>query len=384
MSATIACVSRWARIAVLLALLGAFTAAASARVPAGFVGMDVGGPFFYPDFDQTGQMNLMRADGVRTVSTLFDWESMQPYKSFSQVPAGSASQFQNIGGVPTDFASADAFVTQAASHHMTVLPVVEYAPQWDARNAGNSGSPPRSDAPYGAFMRALVNRYGPSGSFWRANPSLPREPIRAWQIWNEPNFTEYWDEQPFESSYVRLLKVAHQAVKSSDHGAEVVLAGLTNTSWVYLADIYRIKGARSAFDAVAAHPYTAQPSGVVTILGYLRAVMRKHGDGRKPIIASEISWPSAAGKATTKFENSTTEAGQAKKVSQAIAVLARDRKRLGLQAFYYYTWIGNETMPSARADPFNFAGLERFIDGVGIEVKPALKAFAKAVASIER
>ncbi len=287
--------------------------------------MDVGGPFFYPDFDQTGQMNLMRADGVRTVSTLFDWESMQPYQSFSQVPAGSASQFQNIGGVPTDFAGADAFVTQAASHHMTVLPVVEYAPQWDARTAGNPGSPPRSDAPYGAFMRALVGRYGPSGSFWRQNPSLPREPIRAWQIWNEPNFSEYWDEQPFESSYVRLLKVAHQAVKSADHGAEVILAGLTNSSWVYLGDIYRIKGARSAFDAVAAHPYTAQPSGVVTILGYLRAVMRKHGDARKPIIASEISWPSAAGKATTKFENSTTEAGQAKMVALAIAVLARDR-----------------------------------------------------------
>ncbi len=41
-------------------------------------------------------------------------------------------------------------------------------------------------------------------------------------------------------------------------------------------------------------------------------------------------------------------------------------------------------MPGARGDPFNFAGLERFIDGVGIQVKPALQAFAKAVASIER
>ena len=65
-------------------------------------------------------------------------------------------------------------------------------------------------------------------------------------------------------------------------------------------------------------------------------------------------------------------------------LLARDRKKLGLQAFYYFTWITNETTPGARADPFNYAGLFRFINGQGVSAKPAYAAWVKAVRAIER
>jgi hypothetical protein len=373
-------------VSLVAALVVLFAAPppAGARVPRGFVGMGIDGPFFYPDMDENAQMNKIVASGVQSVRTLFDWAGIQPYPDFASVPPALRSKFVNIGGVPTNFSLTDQVVGLAASHGLTVLPVLEYAPTWDSTHPGSPGAPPSSTAAYAKFAAALVHRYGPTGSYWGQNPQIRKIPITMWQIWNEPNFTVYWSRQPFERGYVKLLRAAHNAIKAADRSAKVVLAGLTNFSWRYLTQIYKIRGARGLFDIVAAHPYTANPSGVVTILEKVRAVMARFGDRKKPIIASEISWPSAKGQAITLFENATTEAGQARKTGEAVRLLARDRKKLGLRAFYYFTWITNETQPGARADPFNFAGLFRFINGVGTFQKPAYPAFVRAVRAIER
>ena len=59
----------------------------------------------------------------------------------------------------------------------------------------------------------------------------PRNPIRSWQIWNEPNLTRYWNVAPWAPSYVALLKRADKALKAADPGSKTVLAGLPNESW---------------------------------------------------------------------------------------------------------------------------------------------------------
>ncbi len=377
------------RLRLLFALLGAVglmaasAVPASARVPQGFAGMVIDGPFSYPGMDQGAELDQMVASGVQSVRTDFNWSSMQPYSSFRTVPAARRGQFVNIDGLPLNLAVTDNLVGLAAARRMTVLPVVEYAPAWDARRPITAASPPARPAPYARFMTALIHRYGPRGSFWSQHPGLPRVPIRMWQIWNEPHFTAYWSQQPFAPSYVKLLGAAHRAIKAADSGAKVVLAGLANFSWQYLASIYRVRGARNLFDVVAVHPYTATPAGAITIIKRVRAVMNRNGDRRKPMVATEISWPSAQGKARTNFENSTTEAGQAKKVAAAVRLLARYRNALRLEGFYYYTWITNETLPGARVDPFNFAGLLRFINGIGPSAKPVLRSFTSAALSIE-
>ena len=45
-----------------------------------------------------------------------------------------------------------------------------------------------------------------------------------WQIWNEENLTYYW-HQPFASSYISLLRAAHNAIKRADPGAKVMRRG---------------------------------------------------------------------------------------------------------------------------------------------------------------
>src|SRR5205085_6557189 len=101
--------------------------------------------------------------------------------------------------------------------------------------------------------------------------------ITQWQIWNEPSIGYYWS-QPFQLTYVALLREARNAVKRADPTAKIVLAGLANFSWKALAQIYAVPGARSLFDIVAVHPYTAQAQGVITILDQVRQVMDRYGD----------------------------------------------------------------------------------------------------------
>ncbi len=154
-----------------------------------------------------------------------------------------------------------------------------------------------------------------------------------------------------------MLLAARSAVKSVDPGAKIVLAGLTNYSWKDLAAIYKVPGARGAFDVVAIHPYTKQPQGVIKLLGFAHGVMSGNGDGGKPLIADEISWPSSVGQTHNYFSWVTTPTEQARDVTSILPLLARNRVRLHLAGFYYYTWAGRQYR---NANPWNFAGLFDF------------------------
>lgn len=368
--------------AVVLALALTSTTKPRAREPQRFVGMMADGPVFAPGVDVARQLDSMVSSGVESLRVAVDWSAAQPYRSFADVPANQRAQFQNVAGVPTRFSDLDRVIGPAAARGLTILPVVEYTPKWDALVPGSSASAPRSPTPYGAFLAALAARYGPRGTFWSAHRGIAPVPIRMWQIWNEPNFLRYWSEQPFAPSYVGLLRAAHTALKRVDPGARLVLAGLPDFSWQYLAQIYRVPQARELFDVVAIHPYTAQAGGVITILGKVRAVMDQYGDRAKPMLATEISWPSSQGKAPQQFGLGTTEALQAQRLDNVMPLLYTNRSRLGLIGFYWYTWMGDEG-PSLSPYSFNFAGLLKYVGG-HISAKPALAVFRRRALAIER
>ncbi len=252
--------------------------------------------------------------------------------------------------------------------------------RWDGLLSHGTVHPiPRTPGPYAAFMRALVERYGPHGSFWISQPQIL--PIREWQIWNEPNLQSFWPAKYFPGHYVAVLKAAHDAIKRADPGARVVLAGLPNFSWYDLARIYKVKGARNAFDVVAVHPYTKSPQGVITIIRLVRRTMDAAHQGKKPIIADEVSWPSSKGKTNQngKLDFVTTESGQAHNLNVLIGLLAKDRKGLGLAGFDYYTWAAVE---APNEQPFDYAGLLKITNGNYVE-KPAYNVFRTDALALE-
>ncbi|MFZ0087947.1 MAG: hypothetical protein WAL63_00480, partial [Solirubrobacteraceae bacterium] len=350
-------------------------------VPRGFVGVDADGPLFAPGstLDFGRQTATMVASGVQSIRVAFSWSAAQPYESWSTVPAAAQADFTNVAGRPTDFRSTDVIVGDAARRRLSILPTVLYAPSWDAVANPAGVATPRQNAPYAAYVTALIGRYGPHGSFWQQNPRIPKVPIRMWQIWNEPDLAYYW-KQPFASSYVSLVRVARAAIKRADPGAKVVLGALTNLAWVSLGQIYRVPGARRLFDVVAVNGFTRTPADVILYLRFVRDAMNRFQDRAKPLIATEISWPSARGQTSSHYDFDTTEAGQARNIATLLPLLGAQRASLRLAGFYYYTWVGAETRGT---QAFNFSGLERFAGG-RVTAKPALTAFRRAALALER
>ena len=247
-------------------------------------------------------------------------------------------------------------VATAARHGITVLPDVQQAPAWASRHPGNPASPPSGTAPYANFMAALATRYGPNGTFWKANPKLPQLPIHDWQIWNEPDATKYWSDQPFVADYVALLKAARTALRGVDPGARAVLAGFPSRSWVSLARLYKA-GARPYFDVAAVHPFSLPVTNITRILKEDRRVMAKYHDSKKPIFITETSWPSALGKTTTKYGFEVTRSGEAAKARSVLQLLAAERRQFNLERVYWYTWI---SLDQSKIAPFDYAGLQTF------------------------
>jgi hypothetical protein len=364
---------RMRTVALLLAffslLVGATAAdAANRKVPRGWLGTTADGPFN----PKSREWNRMKSASVESVRTAFHWARLQPYPSAAAVPPGQESRFRDVGGVPTDFTSTDRIVKAAARRRMELLPVVEWTPSWAAALPGDAKSPPARPQDVSRIFTALVARYGPSGSLWDEQPDLPRRPVRAWQVFNEPNLKGYWSIQPFEQSYVVTLRAAEQAVHAADPAATVVLAGLTNMSWTALDAIYAA-GARGSFDAVAIHPYTERPANVVRILRYAREVTSRYGDAQVPIWVTEFGSPAAAG----KFPRvppwaDFTDTGQARSLGRVLRRFVAARKQLRIGRVFWYTWLSIE----GRGRVFDYSGLRRIRRGTTVDT-PALAAFRR-------
>ena len=365
-----------APILAVLALLVvvAPVAAADRTVPKGFYGVNwdrsvkeaSGAP------TKWGEWARMRRVGVESSRTTFD---------------GGLSQAKKGG--PIDFRRTDNYVWLATSHQIELLPTVVVAPRWARRSREKSYSPPKDLRDYAHYLKALIERYGPKGTFWPEHPELTKRPIRAWQLWNEPNLHYYWPvrHEDWAPGYGALVRRASKAVKAADPGAKVVLAGLTNESWTALDHLYDKGDVRGSFDIAAIHPFTPKTEGVVEIVRRFRKVMAKHGDGGKPLWATEIGLPAAKGHdADTTHGLETTNKGMARFLTRTYAALADGRHdpTIRIDRAYWYTWASGYGYHTH--DPWDFAGLLRHKHTSAHESMvpmPALEAYEKSALKAE-
>jgi hypothetical protein len=347
----------------LLLILGISAAPAAARkaptVPAGWLGVMADGPLTADGGSLPGEWRRMSRAGAESVRIAFFWRDLEPEQG----------RF--------DFASSDRAVARATKRRLRILPTILRTPGW-ARD-GDFHAPPRDPELFAGVMDALVARYGPQGSFWAEHPELPRRPLRAWQIWNEPSLPFYWGTQPFAESYVALLRVAARTIRAADPGARVVLAGLTNESWKDLRSIYEA-GGRGHFDVVALHPYTKHPDNVLRIIRYGRRVMEEFGDGALPVWATEIGWAAIDPKRVDAHPTwKTSPEGQADLLRYVILELARARKRLKLERVMWYTWLSRYT----RDEWTDYTGLRK-LRGERPRNTPAAAAFRRVALELNR
>jgi hypothetical protein len=358
-------------VAVLTALLLPATAsAAKRRVPFGFFGVTWDSTAKHaPGRARATEWTVMSRSGVESVRVSFDWASAQ-----HDSPAVITYQYT------------DALVAQAARHGLPVMPVVEHSPQWAKRYPDRRSSPPKDINDYVNFLTRLIDRYGPEGTFWDDHPNLPRLPVDEWQIWNEPELSLGWDtpagaEDAWPGGYVRLLAAAYTAVKDEDPGARVVAAGMANDSWNKLQQLY-VAGGEPWFDAVAFHLYSSSGRHVLRAAKLLRRVMRRNGDRRKPLFATEVGCPASRGRLRGFHNFATNDRGMAHCATDIYRTLAGRRrwKGLHLERVYWHTWGTNYHGRSL----FDYSGLRAWIRRRHhFYSKPALRAYTRVARRYE-
>jgi hypothetical protein len=164
--------------------------------------------------------------------------------------------------------------------------------------------PPDNLADFGDFCWELANRY----------PGR----IAAYQVWNEPNLSREWGDQPPNAAeYTEMLKICYEAIKAADPDAIVISAGLAPTGTglpdaipdaEYLQAMYDA-GAGAYFDVLGLNapgykaPPETSPEEAAESEEYgggrwfafrhvedMRQIMVDNGDEDKQVAILEVGW----------------------------------------------------------------------------------------------
>jgi hypothetical protein len=272
-----------------------------------------------------------------------------------------------------DFSWWDAYIRALAQHRIQVLPILFEPPSFRSKKGSTRGIyPPRRRSDMAAFAARVARRYGPTGSFWKANPTLPKTPIRSWQIWNEPNLVFYWPPKPNAGAYTKLLASVGRAIERVDPKAEIVAAGLPQSNIKgavpqrrFVRALYDA-GAAKHFDTLAIHSYTESHADLVAQLKGIRAEIRRHRDNAR-IWITEIGW--ATGGPDKKY--TPGPAGQARRIHQTFSLAKKQRRSLGIRGLVYYMW--QDALPYAGFK--DFWGLHTGLLDLEGREKPGMKPF---------
>jgi hypothetical protein len=319
------------------------------------------------------QLQRLKAGGVDSIRIPVSWGSVQP-----------------VQGGPWNWSDADAFVTAASIARLDILPFLSTAPTWAVPEDRRFGSPAflpvrtgKQRAGWTQFVKQAILRYGPGGTFWAENPSLPPKPLRTWQVWNEPNF-KYFVARPNPAEYGKLVKITSSAIKAADPGAQVLLGGLFSRpieatfrkrppqayfAADFLDQMYEsTPGIKSRFQGVALHPYTGSWKNLFSRIEEVRSVLKIHRDIGKGLWMTELTWSSEPPQRSNSFAKGL--AGQARELKGAFRLFRDNQREWNLQRIYWFSI-------NDYAGLCNFCGGSGLFTANGAKPKPAWSAYVK-------
>ncbi len=342
-------------------------------------------------------VEYMKAGGIGSVRISIVWGEVQPTRRG-----------------PFNWARTDQLVAVTARAGLRVLPFVYGTPRWlTSKSTTLPVNNPRARAAWKAFLKALVERYGPGGDFWSEHskaiqrrsgieyepgvnyepgsshqpgashtpkathepPIRPPLPVHAWQIWNEANFF-YFTLPVSPSQYGKLVTISSQAIKRADPSAKVVLSGLFAEPTAsglrgmpadrFLRALYNVPGIKSRFDGIALHPYAVDAETLEEYVESFHEVAVENGD-RPSLYVTEMGWGSQNDFEVDAFEQGPQ--GQAKQLRDSYAYLLENRLRLNLKQVFWFSW---KDLP----DNCNFCDSVGFFrTGPKFKAKPAWHTF---------
>ncbi|MEJ7784393.1 MAG: hypothetical protein WKF96_06285 [Solirubrobacteraceae bacterium] len=346
----------------------ATSAPSQAAVPRDFVGVVTDDAFAGTSKYRARTLASQRKAGIGLIRLTFDWASIERTRGVY------------------DFSLYDKKIAAAAKQDMSILAVLFNPPRFHSarprRKALEGVYYPKNFAEMGKFGAAVAQRYGRNGTLWTDRPALPKVPLTAFQVWNEPNLRHYWPTGPSAKGYVALLKATGSGIRAVDPEAEIVTAGMPDSRisdppfFTYLRQMYRA-GARGTFDTLAVNAYAENVPLMMRILTRTRKVMRQNNDGASKLWVTEMGWsdrgPGSTYKAGVK--------GQARYIGGAIKAFARNRARLKLRGFVYYSWRDGRPYAPKFQD---FWGLHTGLLNRRGKPKPAFTAFKSAATGLNK
>src|SRR5436190_4910718 len=236
--------------AVVAAALLFASQPAGAKAPAGFYGINPGDLFLLPQSQWDGQLATIKSGGVDAVRMPAYWSDLEP-------SPGSLS-WQLIDGQ----------AAAVARHGLRWEPLIAFTATWDETVPGDYTSAPAHIEHLAAFAGALVRRYGPGGAFWAEHPDLTPVPVRAYELWNEPNAATYWHPQAdAPERYADLYAAVRAAIRGVDGAARVAVGGLASIGPGVIPASRFVErmldhrpDLRGRIDAVGYHPYAPKLS----------------------------------------------------------------------------------------------------------------------------
>jgi hypothetical protein len=313
-------------------------------------GFAPGGDFIsLTEAEQTRDLDAIAATGAKWFRVGIQWSNVEPSQGTYR------------------WSGPDRLLGLALARGLQPIVMVGYTPAW-ARPAACSTSqfcPPADPATFGSFVAAATARYASYG-------------VKVWEIWNEPNTSDYWKPAPDAVGYTALLRAAANGIRGVDPSATIITGGLaprandTSTGLkpsTFLNQLYAA-GARSSFDGFGMHPY-AWPAAPLYpaawnafyTLPSLYATMVANGDAAKKI------WMTEFGYSTGTWAQASTEAQQAAYLTEAYTSVASA------------PWAGPLLWFNYRDRGTNLADREQNFGLVTADgrAKPALQAFVTAM-----
>jgi polysaccharide biosynthesis protein PslG len=299
------------RAAVAVSLLSLLLALVAAGVPAPAPAAQTAGVQIHPLWDGVSdarvaaQLDRVAATGAGLVRVDVGWASLE------QEGKGQWSRW-HLGRL-------DRLVGAVRARRLQLLLTVFGTPCWastapdelrqgcqgDWWDRGVQAYAPRDPRDYADALSFLVRRYGPGID---------------WEIWNEPNHSEFFIAPDRPAAYAALLRKAHDAIKAADPGATVVGGSLSRADAGFTEVVYQ-HGVQGTFDVWSVHPYAGgrsplDPGGGTELPSYaqgvpaVREVMLRHGDD-KPLWLTEVGWNTSAVRGGSDWANGVDERTQA-------------------------------------------------------------------------
>ena len=244
------------------------------------------------DADRTRELDIMQANGVEWLRIDVGWAMLQP----------RAGSYDTNWAVPFVQKQIEA----AKARGFKVLVTFWRTPDWANGGRGPLVAPTDPQT-YGDALGHFVK-------LWKGK-------VDAWEIWNEPNATEFLvGADP--AQYVGLLKAGYRSAKAADPASTIVFGGTMYVDTDWIRRTYDA-GAKGYFDVMAVHPYIGPANAgpetpdngnrwTMMHTDALVTLMKNRGDGAMPIWFTEYGWSTHSNTSTMKsWELGVTEAQQA-------------------------------------------------------------------------